>query len=805
MMTLNSAAARTAAIIRCIAIGYILAQVVIWHSFFAADPWRLAGPVAAVAWASAVVAYLRRGWPGWQLASIDSVVHVALALGVMWCVPSAMRGDTANWLYILMAGQIVVPAWFASAALLAPLALASGTAYWASSVLSPAAGSGGNSPVAAGLLLLAVAAVAWCGHRMLYRRAAEADAALARADRDSSEQYVILSRNTERREHERLLHDTVLNTLTALMRAVSGDLAEVVGRCRHDVTLMEFVLSDPGGPGMATARRYGGLLVGIEAVATEMRARGLDVHIEIAHGTPADARSGPVVPVPVAAAIVQAVREALTNVVSHAGTGAARVDVTLTAPAAQAADPGLRVTVRDAGAGFDPAGVDPARLGLRRSIIERIADLGGHASVQSAPGEGTVVRLDWTARPHPGHPAVAGGGFDPSGLAVASGQATVQNAAESELPRMAGTVAVIWQLTLLIQVLIYLPAYRQPALPLAVWLGLLAAAAWVVPRARAGGLAGAESAGAVAIAVIAVALVGWDRRMHGTGTVDWSVVGTGWLLAIVALGRPAWEWVCGAVLVFAAHSVFFIHDLGVTALGLARLAATAYTLVVILVVFASLRPAVRAHARIAARRSALASRSAAKRAAATAVRQDRRRRLALLEVEALPLLRGIADGTLDPADSQVRMRCGRHAATLRHALADRPQAEGGVLAELEPALRAAKARGLPVEVQVVGDPGRPIREVAGATLAAVDGIISALPPHPVTLTVLASGDEVELYVTFDMAPRTTPDVVGLTRTVPPRARWRSTVDIDDTGSGCLEVRWRNGGLGATALMEDGAA
>ena len=40
-----------------------------------------------------------------------------------------------------------------------------------------------------------------------------------------------------------------------------------------------------------------------------------------------------------------------------------------------------------------------ARLGLRRSITERVADCGGHASVWSAPGHGTVVRLSWPARP----------------------------------------------------------------------------------------------------------------------------------------------------------------------------------------------------------------------------------------------------------------------------------------------------------------------------------------------------------------------------------------------------------------------
>jgi signal transduction histidine kinase len=109
------------------------------------------------------------------------------------------------------------------------------------------------------------------------------------------------------------------------------------------------------------------------------------------------------VPAPVAAAISNAVREALSNVVAHAGTGEAWVEVSLPAPGR------LQVTVRDRGAGFDPADVDRTRLGLRRSIAERMADCGGQASIWSAPGQGTVVSLSWPASPGPGpaRPALA--------------------------------------------------------------------------------------------------------------------------------------------------------------------------------------------------------------------------------------------------------------------------------------------------------------------------------------------------------------------------------------------------------------
>src|SRR5712691_3686193 len=352
LTSLKSVAVRIARTIRCVAIAYICIQVIVWHSFYAADPRLLAFPAALMLWGAAVVAYLGRRWPGWQLAVIDSGLHLALALGAMWSVPAAMRGDAANWLYIAMLGQLFIPAWFARTAVFAPLTLAAGAGYWTGSQLTATRASGHNSPAAAAALILAVGAANWCGRRMLYRWANRADTALARADAEARVQYVVLSRNIERREHERLLHDTVLNTLTALARAGSADVGEVVGRCRHDVTLMEYVLSDPGDPAKAAGRAYGGMVAAIEALAIEMRARGLDVHVEVADGVPADVGvpgqagapagpgNSPVVPVPVAVAIVRAVREALANVISHAGTAEAWVDVSPAAPGADIAEPG---------------------------------------------------------------------------------------------------------------------------------------------------------------------------------------------------------------------------------------------------------------------------------------------------------------------------------------------------------------------------------------------------------------------------------------------------------------------------------
>ena len=115
---------------------------------------------------------------------------------------------------------------------------------------------------------------------------------------------------------------------------------------------------------------------------------------------------------------------------------------------------------------------------------------------------------------------------------------------------------------------------------------------------------------------------------------------------------------------------------------------------------------------------------------------------------------------------------------------------GGLLAGLEPVLSAARARNVPVEVQVIGDPGHPAPDVMQAALAAVDGVLRAVPPQSAMLTVLAPDDEVELFLTFERPPAGR-DVAGLEQAVRAEAEWRAILEAEGAGPGCLEVHWRN--------------
>ena len=368
----------------------------------------------------------------------------------------------------------------------------------------------------------------------------------------------------------------------------------------------------------------------------------------------------------------------------------------------------------------------------------------------------------------------------------------VRDFTESGLRRMVGAMAAILPFAALIQVLANLSDYRQPAVAIAVWLAMFVAAAWLVPRIGREVSARGEAAAAVVIAVAAAAAIGWEHRPHhGSGSVDLAILGTVWLLALVALSHPARVWVPGAL----------------AGLRRARRAADPGR---------GREPAEPGEAR-GGRLHPGGRPDRVRRPAADpghAHQHDRAPRRAGEQVAGrarggrrgpggpagagsrywkwrrFPCLRGIADGTLDPADGDVRERCARHAAVLRHSLTDRAPAAGALVAGLQPALQAASARGLLVNVQVIGDPGIPAPEVAHAVLAAVDAVISALPSHQVMLTVLASGGDVELYLTFSEPLRVSPDVARFGRDVPAEACWHAAVTAEETGTGCLEISWR---------------
>ena len=176
-----------------------------------------------------------------------------------------------------------------------------------------------------------------------------------------------------------LMHDSVLAALIAAERAATPrEEGLAVAMAREALTRLANAEQDvgegPDEPVPATA------LVGGIRRSAGADGRALDVRAEIGDG----ARE---IPGRVARAIVLAATQAIANADQHAG-GAGLV-VTVRADAGAVA-----VRIVDAGRGFDPAAVAQDRLGIRGSIVARMAAVGGRARVTTGPS-GTSVLIEW--------------------------------------------------------------------------------------------------------------------------------------------------------------------------------------------------------------------------------------------------------------------------------------------------------------------------------------------------------------------------------------------------------------------------
>lgn len=95
------------------------------------------------------------------------------------------------------------------------------------------------------------------------------------------------------------------------------------------------------------------------------------------------------IPASVSEAVYSATVQAMVNSLQHAGDGVARWVAINGVPG------GLEVEVGDTGVGFDLARIPEERLGVRISMIERVAGVGGLVVVRSSPGVGTIVTIRW--------------------------------------------------------------------------------------------------------------------------------------------------------------------------------------------------------------------------------------------------------------------------------------------------------------------------------------------------------------------------------------------------------------------------
>lgn len=199
--------------------------------------------------------------------------------------------------------------------------------------------------------------------------AVESYAAAAAADAAETERIAVAA----------LMHNSVLAALIAAERATTPrEEALAVAMAREALTRLANAEQDAR-EGSDETLSAASLAEEIERAAAETGLR-LAVEAHVSNDAPA-------VPGRVARAVVLAASQALTNAAQHAGGSG--VTVTLAADAR-----GVAVRIADAGSGFDPAEVAHDRLGIRGSIVARMAAAGGRGRVQTG-ASGTVVLLDW--------------------------------------------------------------------------------------------------------------------------------------------------------------------------------------------------------------------------------------------------------------------------------------------------------------------------------------------------------------------------------------------------------------------------
>lgn len=206
-----------------------------------------------------------------------------------------------------------------------------------------------------------------------------------RAERQASEI------EAQRRQSARLLHDTVLATLTLLahsgvgvtasaLRAQAGEDAHLLRQLRlgDSVNPQDLV---PTSTGSIPTTSPDDAILGttLESVKQRFGRMGLEVSW---HGT-----GQVLLPAEVLDAFLLALAECLENVRRHAGVTEAHVTITDDATT-------VRAMVTDSGIGFDVKDIDSARLGLKDSVIGRLGEVGGTARLFSSPGSGTTVVLE---------------------------------------------------------------------------------------------------------------------------------------------------------------------------------------------------------------------------------------------------------------------------------------------------------------------------------------------------------------------------------------------------------------------------
>ena len=214
---------------------------------------------------------------------------------------------------------------------------------------------------------------------LLLRAAAQrTDLANAEAIETAVMQAKAVAQVRERERLDALVHDRVLTALISASRASNSLEAKAAADLANSAIskLSEVSASEESGT-VFTSDMF-------EAIITA--AQNLDQNLIVSNSELANWQ----IDKRISTSLTEATLQAVQNSVLHAGSKAQRELIL------KATEKDLKIVIKDNGRGFRPNRIPRGRLGIRVSVISRVEAVGGKVKINSEPGKGSTIILEWS-------------------------------------------------------------------------------------------------------------------------------------------------------------------------------------------------------------------------------------------------------------------------------------------------------------------------------------------------------------------------------------------------------------------------
>jgi hypothetical protein len=542
--------------------------------------------------------------------------------------------------------------------------------------------------------------------RLVIRSADLTDTALAAVANAELTRTVAAARRRSQRQQWATLHDTAASTLSMIGQGAHTEPSRLRSQVARDLSAIAMA------PPIDNAQVVDlvpllGRVIDESPLSVELRGHPTLL---------TDSR--------ISRAVVEATREALTNVHRHANAQRVSVDV---------AD--STVAISDDGIGFDVAAHRvQQRHGVRNSIVRRMADADAHADIHTEPGAGTRIVLSWARTP------------------VDATTATTQDVVDRSRWLLRSFGYGLCAIAIIDTILQGPRAVAAPAINVVPQSGLIVlvlacAVAGLVDIRHRLPAALRWTAIVLLIAAVPTQILLLNASQLGTGA-NWALSALGWPLAALtfrdslkrSLAALAALWGGGCITVIGRSP-----DL-TTVTGLVyNVASVAVVQAVALGFAVFLLRAVSESEQISREHTAVT----AGEAVDDALQADFATRSENFSSTLVPLLRRIADTPAPAHDSQLRAACLRESARLRRLFAQADTFDHPVLVQLEPAIAAAERRGVAITV----DTGTTLPESQPHDLTSLVGataiLLNATKTHARVVMTSPQHDDLVISIVCD--------------------------------------------------------